>query len=77
MLISLTTLIWIFKKEKDHRLENNYIQLSIIQNYKLFWDILKLPNIRILLIALVTMTVNIIQINIIRNKNMNNLHQYC
>lgn len=68
MIMLITTLICIFKKEKDQQLEDNHVELSIVQNYKLLWDILKLPNIRLLLIALITMKVN-------RNKNQCYLNQ--
>lgn len=61
MIIVVTTLICIFKKEKEHESEENHVRLSIAQNYKLLWNILKLPNIRILLIALATMKVNYVQ----------------
>ncbi|VVC28210.1 Major facilitator superfamily domain,Acetyl-coenzyme A transporter 1 [Cinara cedri] len=57
LCIAITSLIGIFKKEKDNRLEENHIQLTIVQNYKLVWDILKLPSIRVLIIALITMKV--------------------
>ncbi|XP_060865228.1 acetyl-coenzyme A transporter 1-like [Metopolophium dirhodum] len=57
LFILVATLIGIFKKEKDTRLEDNYEQLHITNSYKLLWDILKLPNIRALLIALLTMKV--------------------
>lgn len=54
----VSTLIGAFKTEKDDALEGNYVQLNVVQNYKLLWDILKLPSIRVLLIALLTMRVN-------------------
>ncbi|VVC42465.1 Major facilitator superfamily domain,Acetyl-coenzyme A transporter 1 [Cinara cedri] len=57
LCIAITTLIGIFKKEKDNRLEENHIQLTVVQNYKLVWDILKLPRIRVLIIVLMTMKV--------------------
>lgn len=47
-----TTLIAIFKKEKDMTLEDDHIKLSVIQNYKLLWQILCLPCIRVLAVAL-------------------------
>ncbi|XP_050058688.1 acetyl-coenzyme A transporter 1-like isoform X2 [Aphis gossypii] len=54
LFILISTLIAIFKKEKDNRLENNYVQLNIIQNYLLVLDILKTPSIWVLSIALLT-----------------------
>ncbi|XP_015377304.1 PREDICTED: acetyl-coenzyme A transporter 1-like, partial [Diuraphis noxia] len=55
LFILVATLIGIFKKEKDTRLEYNNAQLQVTNSYKLLWDIIKLPNIRLLLIALLTM----------------------
>jgi len=53
-------LIAIFKKEKDNRLEDDHVKLNILQNYSLLWDILKLPSIQLLAIALLTAKVNIV-----------------
>ncbi|KAL5239633.1 hypothetical protein ACI65C_007043 [Semiaphis heraclei] len=50
----ITTLIAIFKKEKDNRLEDDHVKLNIVQNYSLLWDILKLPSIQLLAVALLT-----------------------
>ncbi|KAL5240883.1 hypothetical protein ACI65C_008293 [Semiaphis heraclei] len=55
--MAITTLIAIFKNEKDNRLEDDHIKLNTFQSYKLLWDILNLPSIKILAIALVTMMV--------------------
>ncbi|XP_022174759.1 acetyl-coenzyme A transporter 1-like [Myzus persicae] len=57
VFILVSTLIGIFKREKDTRLEDNYAQLHVTNSYKLLWDILTLPNLRVLLIALLTMKV--------------------
>ncbi|CAH1738886.1 unnamed protein product [Aphis gossypii] len=54
LFILITTSIIIFKKEKDNRLEVNYVKLNIIQNYLLVLDILKIPSIWVLTIALLT-----------------------
>jgi len=56
--MAITTLIAIFKNEKDNRLEDNHIKLNTFQNYKLLWDILTLPSIKILAMALLTMMVS-------------------
>lgn len=53
-------MIAIFKKEKDNRLEDDHVKLNILQNYSLLWDILKLPSIQLLAIALLTAKVNIV-----------------
>ncbi|XP_060878679.1 acetyl-coenzyme A transporter 1-like [Metopolophium dirhodum] len=54
LFILITTLIAVFKKEKDNRLEDDYVKLNIVQNYSLLWDILKLPSIQLLVIAMLT-----------------------
>ncbi|XP_001944982.1 acetyl-coenzyme A transporter 1 [Acyrthosiphon pisum] len=54
IFICVTTLIAIFKKEKDCRLEVDHVKLNVVQNYTLLCDIIKLPSIRILAIALLT-----------------------
>lgn len=59
----ITTLIALFKKEKDNRLEDNHVKLNILQNYSLLWDILKIPSIRVLAIALLTSKVITITTN--------------
>jgi len=62
LFILITTLIAIFKKEKDNRLEDDHVKLNIVQNYSLLWDILKLPGIQILALALLTAMVKIFRI---------------
>ncbi|XP_060833849.1 acetyl-coenzyme A transporter 1-like isoform X2 [Rhopalosiphum padi] len=52
--VAITIFIAIFKNEKDARLEDDHIKLNTFQNYRLLWDILKLPNFKILSIALLT-----------------------
>jgi len=64
LFVVITISIALFKTEKDNRLEDDHIKLNIFQNYSLLWDILKLPSIRILAIALLTAKVRI-QINYI------------
>lgn len=54
IFICVTTLIAIFKKENDCRLELEHVKLNVTQNYSLLCDILKLPSIRILAVALLT-----------------------
>lgn len=53
----VTTLVGIFKKEKTNGSEDVGIKLA--QNYKLLWDIVKLPNMRTFIIALLTSRVSI------------------
>ncbi|XP_001949436.2 acetyl-coenzyme A transporter 1 isoform X1 [Acyrthosiphon pisum] len=50
----ITTLIAIFKKEKDNRLEDDHVKFNIVQNYSLIGDILKLPGIQLLALTLLT-----------------------
>ncbi|XP_022174745.1 acetyl-coenzyme A transporter 1-like [Myzus persicae] len=54
MTLVLTSIVGIFKKEKDSRLEDGYVNINVFQNYKLLWDVLKLPRIRVLAVALLT-----------------------
>lgn len=58
----ITTFIGIFKREEDCRLEDGHVKINVFKSYKLLWRILKLPNIRVLAIALLTMKVNILLI---------------
>lgn len=55
--VLITTLIAVFKKENDCGGEPD-IKIDILQNYKLLWRIFKLPNVRVLAVALLTMKVN-------------------
>lgn len=58
MFILITTLVGILKKEKDiNRLTDSQVKINVLQNYKLLWDIFKLPSIRVLALALLTMKV--------------------
>lgn len=75
--MSVTTLIAIFKEEKDHLLEENQIRLNVTQNYRLIWDILKLPGIRILTLALITARVNTFNYNMIYSTFINDLFLNC
>lgn len=54
----VTTLVGIFKKEKTNGSED--VKIKLAQNYKLLWDILKLPNMRTFIIALLTARVSIL-----------------
>lgn len=54
MTLVITAIVSIFKKEEDSRLENGYVNINVFQNYKLLWEILKLPRIRVLAVALLT-----------------------
>lgn len=56
----ITTLVGLLKKETNNGFENDHKKkISILQNYKIVWDILNLPTIRLLTIALLTARVNI------------------
>jgi len=59
LFILISTLIAIFKKVKDNRLEDDHVKLNIVQNYLLLWDILKLPSIQILAFRLLAAGVHI------------------
>ncbi|XP_026823340.1 acetyl-coenzyme A transporter 1-like [Rhopalosiphum maidis] len=55
--MSITTLIAIFKREKDCSLEDDHLKLNTLQNYRLLWDICKLPSIQIFAMALLTVKI--------------------
>jgi PAT family acetyl-CoA transporter-like MFS transporter 1 len=57
-IILLTIFIAIFKKEKDNTLDDDFMELNIIQSYSLLWNVLKIRNVKILAIALLTVKVN-------------------
>lgn len=59
IFILITTLIAILKKEKNYKLDEDYVKLDVIQNYSLIWEIIKMPSIRMLSLALLTARVNI------------------
>lgn len=62
MTLVITFIVGLFKNEKDNldnRSEDGYVNITVFQNYKLLWDILKLPRIRVLAVALLTIRVNI------------------
>lgn len=44
----------VLKKETDYELENNCVKISILKNYKLVWDILNLPTVKSLALAMST-----------------------
>ncbi|CAH1724859.1 unnamed protein product [Aphis gossypii] len=54
IFVLITILIGIFKKEKCNSLELDHKRISVFQNYKLLWNILKKPEIKLLAIALLT-----------------------
>jgi len=60
LFILITTMIALFKKEKDNTFEDDSEKIKVVQNYFLLWDILKLPSVRILAIVLITSKVIII-----------------
>lgn len=56
-VLLVTTLIGLFKREKDDY-EQEYENISVLRGYKLLGEILKLPRIRMIAIALLTTRVN-------------------
>ncbi|KAE9541283.1 hypothetical protein AGLY_004528 [Aphis glycines] len=59
LVMSVTFSVGIFKKEKKN-LEDGIEKVSVFQNYKLLWEIIKLPNIKGLTIALLTTRIGFI-----------------
>lgn len=58
IFIIITTLVAIFKSEKNCLIESNTIGLSIIKTYKSLFSIMKLPNVKKLAIILLTTKVS-------------------
>lgn len=58
LVFSITTYVGIFKRENDCLKDSQYEKVSVFQNYKLLWDILKLLHMRVLIIAILTAKVN-------------------
>lgn len=59
MFAFTTTMIGIFKKEKNAELEDADIKINICQTYKILWDITKIKHMKLLMVAVVTSLVNI------------------
>lgn len=57
-VLLVTFSVGFFKKEK-YRVEDEHKKISVFQNYKLLWDVLRVPGIKVLAVALLTTTVNI------------------
>lgn len=62
MFIVVTTLVALFKSEKDYLTETDAVHPSITKTYKLLLSIIKLPNIKMLAIILLTVKVSAIQL---------------
>lgn len=56
--MAVSTLVSLFKSEKAITEEDGFIKITVTENYKLLWNILKLPNIRVLIIAILTARVS-------------------
>lgn len=59
MFMVVTTLVAVFKYEKDYIPDPDDIDLSIIKTYKLLYRIIKLPNILTFVFILLTIRVSI------------------
>lgn len=56
--LSVTLGFAVFKKEKDNRVDDGYVKISVLRNYKILWEILKMPRIRILAAILLSARVS-------------------
>jgi len=56
IILTVTVFIGLFKNEK-YKLEDGHKKINVFQNYKLLWEILKLPRVRVLAVALLTIKV--------------------
>lgn len=61
MYLVITTLVAIFKAEKDHLIETDAVRLNIIKTYKLLFSLIELPSIKMLALILFTIKVSIVQ----------------
>lgn len=66
IILMVTIFIGLFKNEK-HKIEDGNEKISVFQNYKLLWDILKLPRIRVLVVALLTIKMGFIATESVTN----------
>lgn len=60
VVLSVAFSVGLFKKETRRAKDVDYKEISVLQNYKLIWHVLKLPGIKVLATALMTTMVNII-----------------
>lgn len=60
VFIAVTTLVAIFKCEKDRSTNPKFVHIKTIQMYKLLYQIMKLTNVKNLVIILFTIQVKII-----------------
>jgi len=68
--IVITTLVAIFKYEKDCLTELNAIDLSIVKTYMLLFSIMKFPSIKMFAIILLTIKVRVFFIQGIKQYNV-------
>ena len=62
IFIVTTTLVWIFKHEKDMRNDEDAVTQGVTAAYKTAWKIVCLPNVQQLIIILLTIKVSILQL---------------
>lgn len=60
VFMTVTTLVAIFKHEKNRSTNPKFVHIKIIQTYKLLFRIMKLTNVKNLVIILFTIQVKII-----------------
>lgn len=61
MYLVITTLVAVFKAEKDYLIETDAVRLNIIKTYKLLFSLIELPSIKMLALILFTVKVSIVQ----------------
>lgn len=59
MFMVITTLVAIFKPDKDNFTKSNDLNVGMIKTYKLLYKIMQLSNIKLLVIILLTIGVRI------------------
>lgn len=66
VFMAVTTLVAIFKRENDRSANPKFVHIKIIQTYKLLFRIMKLTNVKNLVIILFTIQVKIIYKSILK-----------
>lgn len=57
LFLVTTTLVWIFKHEKDQRSKDSTLQKGVFAAYQMAWKIVCLPNVQKLFVILLTIKV--------------------
>lgn len=59
----ITTLIAMAKKETDNKPDDENFHINVFQSFTIIWDILKIPHMKILVMAVLTAAVSFFRFN--------------